>query len=180
VLGAQLDARPIGQGAPDESALNDQAVASYLAKYVTKSSDAGLVLASPLRFGDWIEHAPLSEHARRMMRTAWDLKSAPELEALRLRAWAHQLGYRGNIVTKSRLYSTTYGALREARAAYGRQTAGYDPDSTGLVTEKRWRFAGAGLGPELAEIAEGLAAQTWSRKGPRPDFLDPAEFGDAE
>ncbi|MEW2291782.1 replication initiator [Streptomyces sp. NPDC006743] len=39
---------------------------------------------------------------------------------LRLRSWAHSLGYRGHILTKSRRYSTTYGALREERTDHRR------------------------------------------------------------
>ena len=35
--------------------------------------------------------------------------------------WLHTLGYRGHISTKSRLFSTTMGALRAHRAAWTRQ-----------------------------------------------------------
>lgn len=35
--------------------------------------------------------------------------------------WLHMLGYRGHISTKSRLFSTTIGALRAYRAAWTRQ-----------------------------------------------------------
>lgn len=51
-----------------------------------------------------------------MIRTAWTLGARPELADLRLRAWAHMLGFRGHFSTKSRRYSTTLGALRDARA----------------------------------------------------------------
>ncbi|WP_089101194.1 replication initiator [Streptomyces hyaluromycini] len=36
-----------------------------------------------------------------------------EYKPLNLRPWTHTFGYRGHILTKSRRYSTTYGALRE-------------------------------------------------------------------
>lgn len=35
--------------------------------------------------------------------------------------WLHTLGYRGHFTTKSRLFSTTMGALRAYRAAWTRQ-----------------------------------------------------------
>ena len=35
--------------------------------------------------------------------------------------WLHTLGYRGHVSTKSRLFSTTMGALRAHRAAWTRQ-----------------------------------------------------------
>jgi integrase len=37
-----------------------------------------------------------------LVRAAWALDGRPELEALRLRAWAHMLGFRGHWSTKSR------------------------------------------------------------------------------
>ena len=35
--------------------------------------------------------------------------------------WLHTLGYRGHVTTKSRLFSTTMGALRAYRATWTRQ-----------------------------------------------------------
>jgi integrase len=58
-----------------------------------------------------------------MIRTAWSLGARPELADLRLRAWAHMLGFRGHFSTKSRRYSTTLGALRDARADWRRAQA---------------------------------------------------------
>jgi len=178
-LGAQLDAREIRPVGGEDGSLSVAAVGSYVAKYVTKGDGGGLVLDRPLRYPGWIERAALTDHAKRLMRTAWDLGGAEEFEDLNLRAWAHQLGFRGNIETKSPGYSTTYGALRSARSAFARQAAGrvaLDPETT--VSESRWRFVGAGLSPQLGEIAAGIAEGTRIRKGPRPDWLD-AEPGDA-
>ena len=42
----------------------------------------------------------------------------PRLKPLRLRRWAHQLGFGGHWSTKSRRYSTTFTALRRARIAH--------------------------------------------------------------
>ncbi|CAM5726845.1 Replication initiation protein OS=Streptomyces antimycoticus OX=68175 GN=SSPO_052450 PE=4 SV=1 [Streptomyces antimycoticus] len=36
----------------------------------------------------------------------------------KLLQWLHMLGFRGHFSTKSRRYSTTLGALRQARADY--------------------------------------------------------------
>ena len=57
------------------------------------------------------------EHARRLIAECLRLGKLPELDDLRLAAWAHMLGFRGHFSTKSRRYSTTLGALRAERAA---------------------------------------------------------------
>jgi hypothetical protein len=172
-LGAQLDAREIAAAGADDGELTDQAVASYIAKYVTKGSSGALVLARRIEHAGWIERAPVTEHAKALMRAAWELGGGEQFAGLRLRAWAHQLGFRGNVVTKSRAYSTTYGALRAARMDYSREAAGIlapDPETT--VREASWRFVGAGLSPELGELAAGIADAVAMRKGPAPDWLD--------
>lgn len=169
VLGDDPDAQEI---TPDgrNGGLSDQAVASYIAKYVTKGEVPGLILPRALGSRGSIEHAPLTEHARALMRAAWDLGGLPEIEALNTRRWAHQIGFRGNIVTKSARYSTTYGALREARAQYWRERQGVErPDPETTVRESHWRLVGVGLSPDLAEIAAGIAEDTRVRKGP-PDW----------
>ncbi|MBR7830570.1 replication initiation protein [Actinospica sp. MGRD01-02] len=171
-LGRELDVREITGTGSDERALSETAVGSYIAKYVTKGEPAGMVLPHRLRHVGQIEAAPLSGHARRLMRTAWELGEVPEYEGLHLQMWANQLGFRGNIATKSRVYSTTYGALREGRAAYRRELAGVVEPKTGVVRESSWQFVGKGLAPDLAEIAEGIAEETAIRKGPRPDWID--------
>jgi hypothetical protein len=57
----------------------------------------------------------VSEHARRMIQTCWDLGGDPLYAQLKLRRWAHMLGYGGHFLSKSRRYSTTFGALRQVR-----------------------------------------------------------------
>ena len=44
--------------------------------------------------------------------------SCPELKELRLQEHAHTLGFTGQLVTKSRGFSTTFGALRAVRARW--------------------------------------------------------------
>ncbi|GAA3484473.1 replication initiator [Streptomyces yanii] len=93
---------------------------------------------------------------RALMRTCWQLGGVPELEPLRLRAWAHTLGYRGHILTKSRVYSTTYTALRADRAEHER-AASDATDEPGTITDARWRYVGSGHSPGATLIAAGIA-----------------------
>ncbi|MFF4962986.1 replication initiator [Streptomyces sp. NPDC001222] len=60
----------------------------------------------------------LGTGTRRMIHTAWALGALDDLKHLNLRKWAHKLGFRGHFSTKTRTYSTTLGALRNARAAW--------------------------------------------------------------
>ncbi|MGW3355618.1 replication initiator [Streptomyces bungoensis] len=148
--GAQTDARPIrsaGDG-PD-----DDAAAAYIAKYVTKgASDTGAGIDHPPTTRGDIESASVSEHVRTLLRTCWRLGGLPEYAPLRLRAWTHTLGYRGHILTKSRAYSTTYAALRAQRA----QHMGHD-DPPDVITERQWRYVGAGHTSGGALLAAGVA-----------------------
>ncbi|MET9404906.1 replication initiator [Streptomyces sp. NPDC002935] len=148
--GAQVDARPIrvGLGEPD-----DDAVAAYVAKYVTKGAgETGAGVDHALSTWGEVESAPVSEHVRTLMRACWGLGNQPEYAHLRLRDWTHTLGYRGHILTKSRAYSTTYAALRAERAGH----VGH-ADLPGVVTERQWCYIGAGHGPGAALIAMGIA-----------------------
>ncbi|MGQ4383390.1 replication initiator [Streptomyces sp. SAS_270] len=152
--GVQVDARPLRA---DGDGPDDDAVAAYVAKYVTKGAgETGAVLDYRVLACDDIEAAHVSDHVRALMHTCWRLGGLPEYEPLHLRAWTHTLGYRGHILTKSRAYSTTYAALRADRAAH----AGQDtmPDT---VTDAHWRYVGSGhtLGAALvvAGIADDLA-----------------------
>jgi uncharacterized Zn-finger protein len=87
----------------------------------------------------------LTGHARRLIETCWLLGGIPDLADLRLRQWAHMLGFRGHFATKSRTYSTTFGALRQERADY---SAALDPElaalaeSPDLIVINHWSFAG--------------------------------------
>ncbi|MEU6198433.1 replication initiator [Streptomyces sp. NPDC047061] len=149
--GAQVDARPLRTNGdtPD-----DDAVAAYVAKYVTKGAgETGAGLDHPVTDQVDIESAPVSEHVRSLMRTCWRLGRLPEYEPLRLRSWTHTLGYRGHILTKSRAYSTTYAALRAERARHmGHLEV---PDVT---SERQWRYVGSGHTPGAALIAAGVAS----------------------
>jgi hypothetical protein len=94
----------------------------------------------------------LTEHARRLIETCWQLGGIPELAALRLRKWAHMLGFGGHFATKSRAYSTTFGALRQERADF---TARQDPytlalgESSDVLVINHWSYAGRAAVPRL-------------------------------
>ncbi|MEU6005929.1 replication initiator [Streptomyces sp. NPDC047453] len=148
--GAQVDARSLRA---DGDGPDDDAVAAYVAKYVTKGAkETGAGLDHALSTWGDIESAPVSEHVRALIRACWRLGGLPEYAPLRLRDWAHTLGYRGHILTKSRAYSTTYAALRAERARH----LGH-ADILDAVTERHWRYAGSGHTPGAVLIAAGVA-----------------------
>jgi hypothetical protein len=138
--GAQIDLRPI-----EQAGVAPKAIAGYLAKYATKSTDPAGVLDHRLKQHD-LGHLEdrLSLHLAQMVRTAWELGGRPELEHLRLRAWAHTLGFRGHWLTKSRRYSTTFAALRGARHHWQYKRQHGDSISEEPVTIGSWTFAGRG------------------------------------
>nr|WP_031505896.1 replication initiator [Streptomyces megasporus] len=169
-FGRQLDVRPIRSadlGGGTE--LTDRAVAAYIAKYATKGAETATgTLDRPLKFLAELAGLDLSDHARRMIRTAWTLGARKDLEHLRLRAWAHMLGFRGHFSTKTRRYSTTLGALRQARAEWQRLQAAiargemsHDPsaesEETTLVLA-HWTFAGTGLTAGEQWLTDALTA----------------------
>ncbi len=156
--GEQFDAHPI-RPFSDSDTPSDAAVAGYVAKYVTKgAAETGAGLDYRVTSLDDIRAAVVTSHTRALMGTCWRLGGLPELEHLRLRAWAHSLGYRGHILTKSRRYSTTYGALREERADHRRGGTKFLGGS-GAVTESAWRYAGSGYTPSEADLALGIAEE---------------------
>ncbi|WHM31775.1 replication initiation protein [Streptomyces sp. BPPL-273] len=159
-FGRQLDVRTIRSADFDGGqALTDRAVAAYIAKYATKGAETATgTLDRPIRFLAELAQARITEHARRMIRTAWALGARPELADLRLRAWAHMLGFRGHFSTKSRRYSTTLGALRDARADWRRAQAAPPVPRDGETTLvlAHWVFAGTGLSHAEAWLAASL------------------------
>ncbi|MFF0365556.1 replication initiator [Streptomyces fungicidicus] len=160
VFGRQLDVRTIRSADfGDGQDLTERAVAAYVAKYATKGAETATgTLDRPIRFLAELAQARITDHSRRMIRTAWTLGARTELADLRLRAWAHMLGFRGHFSTKSRRYSTTLGALRDARAAWRRAQADPAVDTaqeTTLVLA-HWVFAGTGLSGAESWLATTL------------------------
>jgi hypothetical protein len=111
--GKQLDIRRITE-AGDEKELSAEQVAGYIAKYATKATEA-LGVTLDHRIGEAeLEELDLPAHVAELVRACFELAARPSLAGLRLRKWAHMLGFGGHFSTKSRRYSTTLGALRRA------------------------------------------------------------------
>ncbi|MEU9605076.1 replication initiator [Streptomyces sp. NPDC048057] len=146
-FGAQLDVRTIrGADFTGGQALTDRAVAAYIAKYATKGAETATgALDRPLKFAAELAHLDITDHARQLIRTAWTLGARKDLAHLRLRAWAHMLGFRGHFSTKSRTYSTTLGALRHARTQWrhAQNTTEHPEQTTYVLTH--WTYTGTGL-----------------------------------
>ena len=165
----------------------------YIAKYATKSAEAAGVELPPIACrwcagsgvyspaGDPdacaycsgtgrsldLDQWDLTDHARRLIETCWRLGEIPELADLKLRRWAHMLGFGGHFATKSRTYSTTFGALRQERADY---TAQQDPELTALgespdlIVINHWAYAGrvqASAWPDAAR-PRSWEGQAWT------------------
>jgi hypothetical protein len=176
------------------------AVAAYVAKYATKTATDEPVLARRVDGGRIdgrrIDRgrvdagrepvlAGVDPHLATLTRTAWRLGGRAELADLNLRAHAHTFGYRGHFATKSRRYSTTFGALRQARADHARQAAAQRDGAEGAESEgpgveadgfegaetvdEVWRYAGRGYRTAAAErLAEALAEGIATRPRPAP------------
>ncbi|MFF0729258.1 replication initiator [Streptomyces sp. NPDC004134] len=170
-FGPQLDIRTIhGQDLDGGQALTDRAVAAYIAKYATKGAETATgTLDRRLRFIAELGHLDLPPHAERLIRTAWALGARRDLAHLRLRAWAHMLGFRGHFSTKTRRYSTTLGALRTARAEWRRLQAAIargdnpqpvdGPDGETTLVLAYWTYTGTGLTPAEAWLSASLALE---------------------
>ncbi|GGT00676.1 replication initiation protein [Planobispora rosea] len=162
-----VDVRHIETAGPDGVALSEAAVAGYVAKYATKAAETSGTLDRRIRHSDLarLEQYGVTEHAARLIRTAWELGNPtayPDLAPLRLRQWAHMLGFRGHFSTKSRAYSTTLTALRHVRLEYrqARDLARlpYDPATTLVLAN--WKYAGQGY-----TAGESALVSTISPKG---------------
>ncbi|MFE2728152.1 replication initiator [Kitasatospora sp. NPDC059327] len=229
-LGRQIDVRAIrSTDFTGDIPVTDRHVAAYIAKYATKGAETTTgTLDRRLRLLAELAQHDLTDHARRMIHTAWHLGTQPQHAHLRLRQWAHMLGFRGHFSTRTRHYSTTLTHLRAERTTRrGRQhdaisastpldpatvarhagqeptgegqpvtgrrsdredradlTAGHTdpgpghraghrpkdrrsggPDTTLVISH--WQYAGTGLLPELAHLADLLSTT------PRPRTEQP-------
>jgi hypothetical protein len=152
--GQQLDVRNITAGDDQAGELSAEQVAGYIAKYATKATESfGSGLDRRLT-GDDLDHLDqLPAHVAELVRACWALGGRPELEGLRLRAWAHMLGFRGHWSTKSRRYSTTFTVLRRARVAFAKRRRAKDglpldawgrpEDDDQVVIVASWTYAGS-------------------------------------
>ncbi len=137
--GRQVDVRVTRDAATagrlsDGTPVQDLDVASYLAKYATKATEAVGLLAHRLTPATVGRYADPSTHVGRLIAAAWRLGRPEALAPLddngrapydRLRKWTHMLGFGGHFLTKSRAYSTTFAERRaSARAGAGRPASG--------------------------------------------------------
>jgi hypothetical protein len=157
--GEQLDVRNITRAEGDAGELSAEQVAGYIAKYATKATESfGAGLDRRLGADDLDHLDSLPAHVAALVRAAWALGARPELEGLRLRAWAHMLGFGGHWSTKSRRYSTTMGALRRARVAFAKRRRAHDgipldawgrpEDDDQVVIVASWVYVGKGYQTE--------------------------------
>jgi hypothetical protein len=207
VWGDQLDLRCVSNEIIDGRTLTDSQVAGYLAKYATKGAEASGTADRPLVCrgcqgsgrqtdstksyvcktcgGDGsrysVDELGLGAHAQAMIATCWKLGGLAGLEHLRLRPWAHMLGFRGPFSTKTRRYSTTLDCLRKARknwrmahtlTAHGLDPTtrvikllvedlgdldGADEDEDAVLVIGQWRYAGRGHTSGEAIYAQTIA-----------------------
>jgi hypothetical protein len=210
-FGRQIDVRAIrSTDFTGDGLFTDRHVAAYIAKYATKGAETTTgTLDHRLRFLAELAQHDLTDHARHMIRTAWHLGTQPQHAHLRLRQWAHMLGFRGHFSTRTRHYSTTLTQLRAERTAWRTRqddaTATSTPTDPAKVTDRRsdrndrtalttghtdpgtghraghhtrdgrhggadttlvishWQYAGTGLLPELAHLADLLATTPRAR-----------------
>jgi hypothetical protein len=130
---------------------DDLRIAAYVAKYATKSADGSLDFARRFNARNEILNINASPHLRQLALTAWDLAQDPSLVALNTRGHAHAFGFRGQLITKSRHYSTRFQDLRNARAEYMKSPHSDDP------VEGSFSYDGRGYDdPRATAIAEFL------------------------
>ena len=150
--GEQLDVRHITE-AGDDGELSAEQVAGYVAKYATKGTEALGVTLDHRVCEVELEGLDVPAHVAELVRACWEL-GARRPSQLRLREWAHMLGFGGHFSTKSRRYSTTLGALRRARVAYAirrRRGAtlpldawGRPEDDQAVIVVASWAYLGSG------------------------------------
>ena len=154
--GAQVDVRQIELG-NDE--LSENHAAGYLAKYATKATEDTGHLSGRLDESSVVFYAdPEGDHIARLIAACWDLGSVGG-EWNRLRRWAHMLGFGGHFMTKARAWSTTFGALRDARAQWIRcqHEVDTEPDET-IVLVNYLRYDGTGWHTEADALMASSAA----------------------
>jgi hypothetical protein len=157
--GERLDVHNITSGDDQAGELSAEQVAGYIAKYATKATESfGSGLDRRLDADDLDRLDKLPAHVAELVRAAWELGGRPELDRLRLRAWAHMLGFRGHWSTKSRRYSTTMTVLRRARVAFAKRRRARDgipldawdrpEDDQAVIIVASWIYAGSGYATE--------------------------------
>jgi hypothetical protein len=151
--GEQLDVRHITEAGGDKE-LSAEQVAGYVAKYATKGTEAVGVTLDHRVCEVELEGLDVPGHVAELVRACWELGARPSLVGLRLRKWAHMLGFGGHFSSKSRRYSTTLGALRRSRVAYAIRRRRGDAlpldawgrfeDDQAVIVVASWSYIGSG------------------------------------
>jgi hypothetical protein len=164
--GQQLDVKVIGEHIAREK------LAGYFAKYATKSSTADGALDCRIRDEKQINWLPVNDHQARLIRSAW--KIGNQVEGITMARWAHQFGFGGHFMTKSREvttkagnhwsgWSTTFKVLRQRRKDHNaaiQQASWSAMSETGrAVIEARWEYAGSGYKTAREAHLAALARQ---------------------
>ena len=174
--GDQVDCRTITDTADRDTArhvpvVHPEQVGSYLAKYLTKATEAS---GSRPRC-DRPAHARLAgatDHAVRIIDTAEQLAGA--WRGLR-DAPPHlgTLGYRGHPITKSRAYSVTFGQLRHARRCWRRQRGRLRHRRRRPRAHRRRRRHPRRIPADLLVGVRSARATSTSTRPPRPSGPPP-------
>jgi hypothetical protein len=174
--GEQLDVHNITERDDQAGELSAEQVAGYIAKYATKATESfGAGLDRRIGADDLDHLADLPAHVAELVRAAWELGGRPELDGLRLRAWAHMLGFGGHWSTKSRRYSTTFTVLRRARLAFAKRRRARDgipldawgraEDDQAVIVVASWVYVGWGYETEGERwLALSAAARARERR----------------
>jgi hypothetical protein len=191
--GSQLDVQQLAEDVNER-----RRRASYLAKYSTKSTEQAGGLLHRVHPSE-VDAAPVREHVRRYLRTAFELHDrvraaigadghqAPKRDGRdrRLAACAHAFGYRGHCLTKSRRWSTTFTALRQAREDHVREQllAKGGPKQRELAqlagAERITAFEFVGVG-HLTTADAWLAAQAAARARENRELAREALYDDRQ
>ncbi|MER7438829.1 replication initiator [Pseudonocardia alni] len=185
--GEQVDPRPVRLAArdlDDAAEITTTAVAAYLAKYATKATETAGHLSTRLRPDTVRSYTDHATHTGRQIDACWRLGQRPggwdpdewSTSWGRLWRWAHMLGFAGHFSTRSRRYSTTLTALRQARRDWQRDHANPRPaaddverlddgEDTTEVVISALHFAGIGWHNTAdALLANTAAAQARARR----------------
>jgi hypothetical protein len=182
--GDQLDCRPLTlhAGRDDiDGEMHPEQLAAYVSKYLTKSTeDFGLDGAGRVHGATDARYLGASPHAVRIIETAEQLVATGGPDYERLADRYGTLGYRGHVLTKTRRYSTTFGALRQARRDWRQQPRPDGPtsdvevrqlgpddddpdgDQADIVIERSWRFVGVGF-LDADEAAKAMVSAALAR-----------------
>lgn len=162
-FGRQVDVRTVnGRRREDEPgrALTAGQVASYVAKYATKS------IADDIDDNPHFARIRATAHAiaRRTDQALdhWTQRGLAPPPYARMARWAHELGYHGHFSSKSRRYSITLGQIRRARRRA--RVLEVEARARGEVIDLAEREAEL-LAAEDAELSTSIVIGQWAYSG---------------